>query len=184
MAAKTLKLPAASTVTTAQLSAIIDLTEARIGQLVKEGILKRACGGDGKELRGRFHLFESIRAYIEYLRVRREVAEVSESELQAEKLRKLRVQCDIEELKLGELRAELHRTEHVERIVGDMVTAFRTKVLSMPYVAVPRLVEAPNEAAMLGILTEIAEAACVDLALIELGGTDIEMLDGEEDADI
>lgn len=149
-------------VSAVQLAKVLDLSAARIGQLADNGILKR-CEVEGTR-REKYALLESVTAYIRYLRKQKPEVVWDEQEYKAEKLAKLKAQRELAELKVSEQRGDLHRTADIERVVGNMIVAFRSKVLALPSVAAPQLVEQRNEAAVFRILSELVRDVCVDLA--------------------
>ena len=75
---------APGTVTTSQLAKLLLLSERRIQQLTRAGVLKHAFDPeDGHELRGRYRWIESIQAYIRYLRQEFGSEDVTETKLEA-----------------------------------------------------------------------------------------------------
>ena len=61
-------MPAAPNVTTTELAKLLDVTPRRGQMLTEAGIVSRALDVDGKPLRGRYVLLDSVRNYIEYQR--------------------------------------------------------------------------------------------------------------------
>jgi hypothetical protein len=61
-------MPAAPNVTTTELARLLDVTPRRIQKLTEVGIVNRARDVDGKPLRGRYVLLDSVRGYINYQR--------------------------------------------------------------------------------------------------------------------
>jgi hypothetical protein len=61
-------MPAAPNVTTTELSKLLDVTPRRVQTLTEAGIVSRALDVDGRPLRGRYVLLDSVRGYINYQR--------------------------------------------------------------------------------------------------------------------
>lgn len=116
-----------------ELAALVDLTPRRIRQLATEGKLVRVG-------RNRFKLGDSVRALLA------EAAENNEgSELQKERLRKLRAEATMAELHLAEQVGQVARIEEVQRTWEARWTVVRTNMLNVPQRAVLRLLGEHSE---------------------------------------
>jgi hypothetical protein len=122
-----------ATVPARKLAQALNLTEQRVHQLVKEGVLQ-------KEGRGQFDAIKCIRAYIRYLQSLLE-ADVSAppSEHQA-RVRLLRVQADLKELELSKQRSQFVTIELVEKEVADLVHTTTARVTAIAPRLAPKLV--------------------------------------------
>lgn len=83
-----------------------------------------------------YDLFESIRAYCEFLRnsslgetqIRKEMAlAMAEADLRYKEARAGKI-----ELELAELKGQMHRAEDVELVVSDMIAKIRAAILALP----------------------------------------------------
>lgn len=124
------------TVASAVLGEIFGVTDRRIRQMAEEGTVARVA-------KGRYKLVESIKNYILNLKLAAEGANMEqidgEIDINEEKALHERVKRHISELKLQTMKGELHKAEDVEMVMMDMLTAFRTRVMSIPSKAAPVL---------------------------------------------
>jgi phage terminase Nu1 subunit (DNA packaging protein) len=104
---------------------LFNLTERRVQQLAKEGIIP-------KGERGKYDLVECVTAYIKYLQELAFGQSLKPADAHTEKTRLVRAQADHEELKVRERRGELISVGLVESEWTDMVSAMRAKLLSLP----------------------------------------------------
>jgi phage terminase Nu1 subunit (DNA packaging protein) len=124
---------APGTVTTTQLAELLLLSERRIQQLTRAGVLKHAYDEqDGHELRGRFRWVEAIQAYIRYLRQEFGSEDVTETKFLDARSRRMIAVAEAAELQLAVLKGKLHRTEDVEFIMTNRDSAIRARLLAIP----------------------------------------------------
>ena len=119
-------------VPTTELAELFGMTEKRVQQLAKEGIIPTV-----KKRPYMFHLWDAASAYIQHLREKIQGREEKSSKtVQAEKLRAetdlKRAKADIETLKLRELEGKMHSSEDVEAVTNDLVFTIRSMVMSLP----------------------------------------------------
>lgn len=79
------------------LAVILDLTERRVYQLVKDGTIKRAA-------KGRYNLIEAVRGYLNYLRA---AANDSTLSLSEQRTRLVKLQAEKVQIELDRSRGEL-----------------------------------------------------------------------------
>jgi hypothetical protein len=120
------------TVPAHKLAQALNLTEQRVHQLVKEGVLR-------KEGRGQFDAIKCIRAYIRYLQSLLETDTVHPSEHQ-ERVRLLRVQADLKEMELSKQRSRLVAVQDVDRELNDLVRITTVRVMAIAPRLAPELV--------------------------------------------
>lgn len=107
-------------------------TVQRIEYLVKEGVIQ----GEGKPLK--FDLKPTMRALFNYQRelTKKQNKDGTIKELEMDKLegeaRIKQAKAEIEELKLKELRGELHRSEDIEAITTDSALYLRSMIMALP----------------------------------------------------
>ena len=107
------------------------LTVDRIYQLQRQGIIRKA----EKSL---YNFFEQNRRYIEY--IRRDGQSVDEraandekkrEKMDADKRYKL-AKAEAQEIELAEIRAQMHRSEDVQKIWTDHIMLLRAMILALP----------------------------------------------------
>lgn len=114
------------------IATIFGVSTRRIEQLKAEGIIK----GEGRPTK--YDLLPTIQAYIKYLSDKANGRAKKDKDGENES-RKLKADADYrsakaerEELRLKELKGELHKAEDVEAITTDHVLYLRSMLLSMP----------------------------------------------------
>lgn len=117
---------------TSVIAMLFGVTNSRIGQLKKEGIIV----GQGNP--ARYDLLPTVKAYIRYLSDKAYGREQKEATAALEE-RKLRAEAEIKESKSAivkmeqdELMGKLHRAEDVEAITTDHVLFLRSMLMAMP----------------------------------------------------
>lgn len=116
----------------AAIAKLLLLTERRVQQLHKEGIIPRSD-------RGRYELVPSVQGYIRYLQDRAVPQGMSTGDLHEEKARLTRAQADIAELGLRERAGELVQADEAVLAWEQMLTNCKNKLLSIPSKAAPIL---------------------------------------------
>ena len=138
-----------------ELAAIIGKSTRWIRQLTTEGVLKQVG-------RGKYLLGETIRDYIEHASGGKE--EDSKPRLIDHKTEHERIKAEKAALLLAEMRGELHSAADVEAVMGDMLTAFRQKILAIPTKLSPQLAGIDDVAVIKSRLTESLYEALNELA--------------------
>lgn len=125
------------TVSSTVLANLFGLTSRRIRQLENEGIIKKVA-------RGKYSLQENIKSYITFIKASADLKESKTEEgkvdydeehalLERRKREKI-------ELELAAMRGTMHFSEDVERVMNDMLSNFRAKVLALPSRVAPSLI--------------------------------------------
>ena len=140
---------------------VLGISERRVGQLTKDGIVEEFSPGHYK-------LLPSIRAYIRYLNGQLE-AKTKKTDLDLEKERLTRVKAESAELELQLKRNELHRAADVEFVMTNMLGAFKAKLATMPGKILPELMSVPDGKNRAEHLLEVLRAAAEE-ATNELSG--------------
>jgi len=144
--------PGAPLYPTKVIAKLFNLTERRIQQLTKEGVIQQAA-------QGRYELAPTIQGYIKYLQERAFGRGNTDSDLQKEKILLTRANRQKAELEVQVMRGELHRSEDVRRVMNDMLGAFRARCLAIPTRAAPKLIDQKDIAVIQDILkAEVYEA--------------------------
>lgn len=120
-------------VTDRELAALVGLTDRRIRQLATEGKLVRVA-------RNKFRLADAMRVLLD------EAAENNEgSELQKERLRKLRAEASLAELTLARERGLVALLSEFERVQASRWATVRANVMQVPTRAVLQLLGCTDE---------------------------------------
>lgn len=121
-----------------QSSAIIgklfDLSDRRVQQLAKEGVLPAASTRPYK-----FDLLPTVKAYIKYLSDKANGKETKNADTAKAEADKLRAEADLKqskakiaEMQLKELEGKMHRSEDVEAMTNDLVYTVRSMIMALP----------------------------------------------------
>ena len=112
-----------------QLMQALNVTERRIGELVKEGMPKDA--------RGQYDLGKCMLWYIRYLQAalkRRNGSEIPDDQgrtEQRERLRLLSAEAELKELELARERGELMALPDLEKMMTDLVITTKARILAV-----------------------------------------------------
>lgn len=118
---------AGRTVGTSELAAILGLTDSRIRQLERSGTIEKIG-------RGQYDLAGTVQGYCKYLKDAIATPDgMSEKDL-LDRTRRKKL-----ELEISIIQGDLHRADDVRRVMNDMLSAFRQRILSIPTKAAPRL---------------------------------------------
>lgn len=165
-------------VSTTDLCEILDLSPRRIQQLTKDNALVRIS-------RGKYDLPESIRAFIEYSTDKpdEELNKTTEEALWT-RARRQKAELDLQIMK-----GELHRSDDVERVMNNMLSVFRTRVLAIPSKVSHRVVGETEIAVVKGIIKEavidcLAVLSDYDPHVFYAESKDKVSLDEEDDSDL
>ena len=125
------------TVSSTVLSNLFGLTTRRIRQLENEGVIQKIA-------RGKYSLQGNIKSYITYIKAS---ADLKENKTEAGKIDYDEEHALLErrkrekiELELAAMRGTMHYSEDVERVMNDMLSNFKAKILALPSRAAPRLI--------------------------------------------
>jgi Phage DNA packaging protein, Nu1 subunit of terminase len=124
------------TVSVGTMANMFSLSERRIRQMAEEGIIVRAA-------KGRYKLVESFKNYTLSLKLAAEGANTDDPDgeinIDEEKALHERVKRHISEMKLQVMKGDLHKAEDVERVMMDMLAAFKTRLMNIPSKVAPVL---------------------------------------------
>lgn len=117
------------------LADLFGLTTRRIRQLAEEGVITKVS-------RGRYNLQESIKNYVVYLKTTSELKEKEDESIDYDIERALheRVKRERTELQVAAMKGTMHFSEDVERVMNDMLSNFRSKLLALPSKLAPKLI--------------------------------------------
>lgn len=113
---------------------LFGVTERRVQQLAKEGIIPAAQNKPYK-----FDLLPTVQAYIRYLSDKANGKEQKSTDTVQAESDKLRADADLKrskarmaELQLQELEGNMHRSEDVEAMTNDLVYTVRSMIMALP----------------------------------------------------
>lgn len=154
-------------VTDEDLGALIGVSARQIRHLAQQGTLERAE-------RGRFELGASIKALIDN-------AAGDGSELNKQRVRKLRAEADRVELELAKARGEVALIQEFKAVQTAAYTLIRTNVMQVPRRAAITLLGEKSEARFKQVLTEELRLALTAAATMELDLKDQADAEGEDE---
>jgi len=148
---------------------LLDLTERRVQQLARDGVIPKADNG-------RYDLVQAVRGYIKYLRDRAQ-GNGAPADAHAERARLTRLKADREEIELFQLRGELVPVDEAAALLEQVIVACRSRILAIPTRAAPLVARKRKAAEVREILTRVT-----DEALHELAAIDVDTLGGDGEA--
>jgi phage terminase Nu1 subunit (DNA packaging protein) len=161
----------------AVIAKLLDLSERRVQQLSREGVIPKAT-------RGQYDLIGSVRGYVRYLRDQAVKAQAGAPDYASERARFIRARADLAEMEAEEKRGSVIAAEDVEAAWIAVLSLLRTRLLALPDRLAP---VAHTEASPAGVRDVIRGA--IREALEELAESDArperndEYLDGDRDDD-
>lgn len=122
-------------VNTVAIAKMFNMTPRRVRQLVEEGVVDRIG-------HGRFNLIDTVSKYITFLKLNTESlteGDVTES-LDYEKWLHEKAKREKAEIELAHIKKEMHSSGEVEEVMNNMMMNFRQRMLAIPSVCAPFLV--------------------------------------------
>jgi phage terminase Nu1 subunit (DNA packaging protein) len=137
---------------------LFGVTERRVQQLTKEGIIPAESTRPYK-----YDLLKVVQAYIKYLSDKVNGKEEKTADTVKSEADKLRAEADLKqakakiaEMQLNELEGTMHRSEDVEAMTTDLVFAIRGAIMALP----GRLAMDVSQAATAAEASEIIRSEC------------------------
>lgn len=160
---------------------LFNITERRIQQLAKDGIIPKAA-------RGKYPLIGAIKAYVKYLQDRALGSEVTPGDLQVERIRLTKANADKVELEVALLEGSVILAETVEAVQSRMISTFRARCLSIPTKVAPRLtmtndlaiIEVEVRDAIYDALSELSEFRTADYGIGTIPGSSENIITASE----
>jgi phage terminase Nu1 subunit (DNA packaging protein) len=140
---------------------LLDLSERRVQQLSREGVIPKAE-------RGQYDLVGAVRGYVAYLRDLAVTAQAGAPDFGAERARLIKAKADIAEMEAEGRRGELLPAEAVEAAWTAVLARLRARILVLPDRLAPLCHE---ETTIAGVRDQIRKA--VREALDELATTPV-----------
>ena len=113
---------------------LLDLSERRVQQLSREGVIPKAE-------RGQYDLIGSVRGYVRYLRDQALKAQAGAPDYAAERARFIRARADLAEMEAEEKRRSLIAAEEIEAAWIAVLALLRTRLLALPDRLAPQAFE-------------------------------------------
>jgi len=111
----------------ATLAKLFNLSERRIQQLARDGIIPKP------ERNGRYDLIGCVQGYIKYLQERATGrGEIEPQDTYIERARLLKAQADKTELEVKAMKGELIDADEVDTLWSGLVATFRSRLLALP----------------------------------------------------
>jgi phage terminase Nu1 subunit (DNA packaging protein) len=137
---------------------LLDLSERRVQQLSREGVIPKAE-------RGQYDLIGSVRGYVRYLRDQAVKAQAGAPDYMAERARFIRARADLAEMDAQEKRRSLIAADQIEGAWIAVLALLRTRLLGLPDRLAPQAFEQPTvgetrnliRAAIREVLDDLAE---------------------------
>ena len=144
---------------------LLDLSQRRVQQLSKEGVIPKAE-------RGRYELVPAIRGYIRYLKERSITGDAKDGDnvisFEEARRRKLTAEAELAELVLATEQKKVVSIGDTEKSWSEVLGAVRAKILSMPTVMAAQVAVETDQKIVKELLTKQAEQALMELSAIEI----------------
>jgi len=147
----------APTYPVATISRLLLLTERRVQQLVKEGVIP-------KTERNRYELAPAVQGYIRYLQERMAGNTSAPADFHLEKSRLVKLQADKAQIELDHLNEILVKTEDVSKEWQSILVDMKSKMLSIPSKAAPLLSGQTEIHVIMDMLQSFVEEALLELS--------------------
>lgn len=126
------------------LAKLLNLTERRLQQLAKEGVIPR-------QERGKYPLIGCVNGYVKFLQDKL-AGSGDARDLSSERAKLARIQSEHTELRVKQLRGELVPAAAAVHVLEALASAMKTRLTSMPYVLKQRHPEVSA-----GVVSEIRD---------------------------
>jgi phage terminase Nu1 subunit (DNA packaging protein) len=148
---------AAATQPLAVIAKLLDLSERRVQQLSREGVIPKAT-------RGQYDLIGSVRGYVRYLRDQAVSAQAGAPDYAAERARYIRARADLAEMEASQRRGALIAADDIEVAWIKVLALLRTRVLALPDRMAPQVHALASLAETRNLLGKSLREALEDLA--------------------
>ncbi len=148
---------AAATQPLAVIAKLLDLSERRVQQLSREGVIPKAT-------RGQYDLIGSVRGYVRYLRDQAVSAQAGAPDYAVERARFIRARADLAEMEANQRRGSLIAADDAETAWIAVLALLRTRLLSLPDQLAPLVYETDTLAGTRDLLRGTLRDVLEDLA--------------------
>jgi len=157
---------------------LLDLSERRVQQLSREGVIPKAE-------RGQYDLIGSVRGYVRYLRDQAVKSQAGAPDYMAERARFIRARADLAEMDAQEKRRSLIAADQIEVAWIAVLALLRTRLLALPaWIAVLALLRTRLLALPDRLAPQVFEQSTVGDTRNLIRATIREVLDDLADPDI
>lgn len=157
--------------TVASIARLLMITERRVQQLVKEGVIPKAT-------RGRYELEPAVQGYVRYLQERSIRSDESPIDYHVEKARLTKAQADMAEIEVARARADVVGVAQLEKNLSGLFAEVQTGMRNIPGRVAASLVAAKDERTVKKVLGDEIDQVLQALADADLM---IESSDDEEE---
>lgn len=148
---------------------LLDLSERRVQQLSREGVIPKAE-------RGQYDLIGSVRGYVRYLRDQAQKAQAGAPDYAAERARFIRARADLSEMEAEEKRRSLIAADQIEAAWIAVLALLRTRLLALPDRLAPQAFDQPTVGDTRNLIRAAIREVLDDLAQPEIElETDIDL---------
>lgn len=151
------------------LARLFNLTDRRVQQLAKDGVIPKAD-------KGKYDLIACTKSYIKYLQDRATGRDIEPQDTHLERARLLKAQADKTELEVKAMKQELIAADQVELLWSGLVSAFRSKMLALPVRTAHLIITCKTYPEVVEVMTDKVNEALDELSRYdpEQSGIDIE----------
>ena len=137
------------------ISKLLDLSERRVQQLSREGIIPKAE-------RGRYELVPAVQGYIRYLRDRS--LEVGVVSIDVARQRKTAAEAEMAEIELAKARADVVGIDDVAKQWDTILSGVRTRLLALPTKVAPMVAPETDQSLVKEFIEDAVHIALGELA--------------------
>lgn len=141
----------------AVIARLLDLSERRVQQLSREGVIPKAE-------RGSYDLVGAVRGYVRYLRELVQKAQGGAADLPTERTRLVKAKADLAELEAHQRRGDLVPVADTALAWAAVTARLRARLIALPDKLAPLVHDATNPAAVRAVLRSAIVEALADLA--------------------
>lgn len=139
-------------VNTKTLAQIFDVSERRIQQLAKDGVINKEPDGS----------FDVMKTIIEHYKNKNGVDSSVNYDVEHSLLEKAK--RETAEIELEELKGRMHRSEDIKVLLEGMIITCRNKLLAIPSTAAVKIVNQKNPNVIIDVLTREIKTALKELS--------------------
>lgn len=165
-----MKSTAAPTYPVATIAKLLLLSDRRVQQLTKKGVIPKAE-------RGRYELAPAVQGYVRFLQERSLRSDSSPIDYHMEKARLTKAQADSAEIEAAKARQDVASVKQIEKNLAGLFAEVRTNIRNIPDRVVSSLIGMTDEREFKNIL-----AREIDLALDALAESDV-LIEASEEAE-
>lgn len=156
---------AANTQPLAVIAKLLDLSERRVQQLGREGVIPKAE-------RGRYDLVGAVRGYVRYLRDQASRAQSGVADFATERARLVKAKADLAEMEAAERRRALLPADQVEDAWREVLARLRARLLVLPDRIAPLVHEETTIAGARSLIRATIAEALAELASLPVVAAD------------